>query len=101
MKKTGSRDSEWVRVPCSALRLKKSNSFETRDGSGTARESKKHRFLFEIIKKSNGFEARAGSETAGDQKGIDFYLKSLRKVTVLRLGPARRRPGIGNVSIFH
>jgi hypothetical protein len=53
-----------------------------------------------ISKKRNGFEAWTGSGTAGDRKSIDFLLKSLRQVTVLRLGPDRGRPGIEKVSIF-
>ena len=53
------------------------------------------------LEKSNCFEARGGSGTAGDRKSIDFQLKSLGKVTVLRFVADRDRPGIKKVSIFN
>ena len=61
----------------------------------------KYRFLIKIFKKTNDSQARGGAGAAGHSKSIDFLLKSLRKLTIFRLGAVRERPGIAKVSIFN
>ena len=53
------------------------------------------------FKKSNDFKAWGGLGTARHSESLDIELKSLRKVTISRLGADRGRPGIENVSIFN
>ena len=53
------------------------------------------------FKKSNDFKARGGLGTARHSESLDIELKSLRKVTISRLGADRGRPGIEKVSIVN
>ena len=59
-----------------------------------------YRFLTKFLLKSIDFESLAGSGPAGDRRIIDFLLKSFYKVSILRAGPGRERPGIEKSSIF-